>query len=145
MKKTTVIGLLVVAALMGSAMSSGSEKDPQKSAVQRLETAAKAEADDMEIMGEAHSGYLDQGASTTISVQLDRARCYSFIAVGSSGVADLSTSPTWPGLAAALPLCSEIYLPDMSHFIPMEDPQLVARYIREAQADQWHREPGTQA
>lgn len=45
--------------------------------------------------------------------------------------ADLSASPTWPGLAAALPDCREIYLPDLNHFIPMQDPELVARTIRE--------------
>ena len=46
---------------------------------------------------------------------------------------DLSTSPTWPGLAAALPNCQEVYLPDLNHFIPMQDPALVAAYIQAAQ------------
>ena len=45
---------------------------------------------------------------------------------------NLSTSPTWPGLASALPNGREFYFPAMSHFIPMEDPALVARFIREA-------------
>ena len=45
---------------------------------------------------------------------------------------NLTASPTWPGLAAALPNAREIYLPDMTHFIPMEDPELVARVIRDA-------------
>lgn len=45
---------------------------------------------------------------------------------------NLTASPTWPGLAAALPNAREIYLPEMTHFIPMEDPELVARIIREA-------------
>ena len=45
---------------------------------------------------------------------------------------DLSTSPTWPGLAATLPDGRDVYLPRMSHFIPMEDPGLVARYILQA-------------
>jgi pimeloyl-ACP methyl ester carboxylesterase len=45
---------------------------------------------------------------------------------------DLSTSPTWPGLAAALPNCEEVYLPHLNHFIPMQDPALVASYIRAA-------------
>ncbi|MCB1674840.1 MAG: alpha/beta hydrolase, partial [Halioglobus sp.] len=52
---------------------------------------------------------------------------------GKQGHTDLSTSPTWPGLASALPHCREIYLADCNHFIPMQDPALVARYIREAQ------------
>lgn len=46
---------------------------------------------------------------------------------------DLSASPTWPQLAAALPNCREIYLPGMNHFIPMQDPALVAQYIQSAQ------------
>ena len=52
---------------------------------------------------------------------------------GAQAHADLSTSPTWPGLASALPRCREVYLPDCNHFIPMQDPALVARYIRQAQ------------
>ena len=42
---------------------------------------------------------------------------------------DLTRSPTWPGLAGALPDCREIYLPDHSHFIPMQDPALVANTL----------------
>lgn len=45
---------------------------------------------------------------------------------------NFAASPTWPGLADALPDAREIYLPGMSHFIPMEDPELVAAIIREA-------------
>lgn len=47
---------------------------------------------------------------------------------------NLAASPTWPGLAGALPDAREIYLPQLTHFIPMEDPGLVARVIREAVA-----------
>jgi pimeloyl-ACP methyl ester carboxylesterase len=43
---------------------------------------------------------------------------------------NLAASPTWPGLAGALPDAREIYLPGMTHFIPMEDPELVAEVIR---------------
>lgn len=50
---------------------------------------------------------------------------------------NLSASPTWPDLTAALPSAREIYLPDMSHFIPMEDPQLVAEIIRQAVQEKW--------
>jgi len=45
----------------------------------------------------------------------------------------LQDSPTWPGLAAALPHCREVYLPHLNHFIPMQDPELVARHILAAQ------------
>jgi len=53
---------------------------------------------------------------------------------GKSSMADLSSSPTWPDLADALPNCQEVYLPEMNHFIPMQDPPLVARYIQTAHA-----------
>jgi pimeloyl-ACP methyl ester carboxylesterase len=42
---------------------------------------------------------------------------------------DFSKSPTWPGLAAALPNAVDIYLPHLSHFIPMQEPELVAKHI----------------
>ena len=45
---------------------------------------------------------------------------------------NLAGSPTWPGLAAFLPNARELFLPEMSHFIPMEDPALVARIIQQA-------------
>jgi pimeloyl-ACP methyl ester carboxylesterase len=50
---------------------------------------------------------------------------------------NLAASPTWPGLASFLPNAREFYLADMSHFIPMEDPALVARIIREAVEERW--------
>ena len=43
---------------------------------------------------------------------------------------DFTQSPTWPGLAAALPNGRDVYLPDLTHFIPMQRPGLVARQIR---------------
>ncbi len=45
---------------------------------------------------------------------------------------NLAASPTWPELAGALPRGRDVYLPHLSHFIPMENPALVARVIREA-------------
>lgn len=58
-------------------------------------------------------------------------------------IMDLSSSPTWPGLSTALPCCREIYLPDFNHFIPMQDPALVANYIREAQQNRWQEQFNT--
>jgi pimeloyl-ACP methyl ester carboxylesterase len=52
---------------------------------------------------------------------------------GDNALPDLTNSPTWPDLAAALPNCHEIYLPDLTHFIPMQDPALVADCIRAVQ------------
>ena len=46
------------------------------------------------------------------------------------GVMDFSNSPTWPGLAAALPRGHDVYLPQYTHFIPMEDPDLIVEAVR---------------
>jgi pimeloyl-ACP methyl ester carboxylesterase len=51
--------------------------------------------------------------------------------------ANFAASPTWPGLAAALPNAREFYFPEMSHFIPMEAPARVAAIIREAVDEVW--------
>ena len=45
---------------------------------------------------------------------------------------DFSGSPTWPELASALPNCEDHYLPQLNHFIPMQDPALVAKFIEQA-------------
>jgi pimeloyl-ACP methyl ester carboxylesterase len=42
---------------------------------------------------------------------------------------DFANSPTWPGLAAAVPNGEDLYLPELTHFIPMQDPDLTARLI----------------
>jgi pimeloyl-ACP methyl ester carboxylesterase len=52
---------------------------------------------------------------------------------GKVSMSNLSSSPTWPELASAFPNCQEVYLPDMNHFIPMQDPALVAHYIQAVQ------------
>jgi pimeloyl-ACP methyl ester carboxylesterase len=41
-------------------------------------------------------------------------------------------SPTWRELAAHLPRGQDVYLPERSHFLPMEAPELVARYVDDA-------------
>lgn len=50
-------------------------------------------------------------------------------------VMDFSKSPTWPGLAAEFKHGRDVFLPDHSHFIPMEDPELVARFIVDGDAE----------
>lgn len=49
-----------------------------------------------------------------------------------STVFNLSASPTAPDLAAQFPNAVDVPLPGYSHFIPMEAPELVADYVREA-------------
>ena len=51
------------------------------------------------------------------------------------GPMDFSQSPTWEGLAAAFPNGRDVYLPDLTHFIPMQRPDLVATHIRELAND----------
>jgi len=43
---------------------------------------------------------------------------------------DFSLSPTWPGLAEVFPRGRDVPLPHLTHFIPMQEPALVATYIR---------------
>ena len=45
------------------------------------------------------------------------------------GMMDFSSSPTWPGLADAFTDGRDVYLPKLTHFIPMQEPELVAGYI----------------
>ncbi len=47
-------------------------------------------------------------------------------------IMDFIASPTWPDLASAMPDCRDVYLPDLDHFIPMRDPELVTKYIQQA-------------
>ena len=46
-----------------------------------------------------------------------------------SEVMDFTASPTWPALAAQFAHGQDVYLPDLTHFIPMQDPGLVADFI----------------
>ena len=45
---------------------------------------------------------------------------------------DFSLSPTWHGLADCFPRGRDVYLPELTHFIPMQAPELVAQYIMQA-------------
>lgn len=45
------------------------------------------------------------------------------------GVMDFTTSPTWSGLAAEFPNGTDVYLPEWTHFLPMQAPALVAEYV----------------
>lgn len=45
------------------------------------------------------------------------------------GETDFIGSPTWEKLTELFPNATDVYLPDNTHFMPMEDPALVAGYI----------------
>jgi lipase len=69
----------------------------------------------------------DSIRSLEIPVLILRARERS----ADSGVMDFSSSPTWPGLVHEFRNAREIHLPDHTHFLPMEAPELVAGYVLE--------------
>lgn len=47
---------------------------------------------------------------------------------------DFSRSPTWPRIAEQFQRGRDVYLPQLTHFIPMQAPGLVARFIIDADA-----------
>lgn len=65
-------------------------------------------------------------ASLEIPVRVLRARPRTAANPG-----DFSSSPTDPGLAGRFRHGQDVSLPHLTHFIPMEDPALVAWYIRD--------------
>lgn len=46
------------------------------------------------------------------------------------GDMDFSQSPTWEGLAGTFRNGEDVYLPELTHFIPMQRPDLVAEHIQ---------------
>ena len=54
----------------------------------------------------------------------------AFRAEGERAEMDFSQSPTWPELAGAFEDGHDIHLPDLTHFIPMQRPDLVAKEVR---------------
>lgn len=42
---------------------------------------------------------------------------------------DFANSPTWPGLVDVFPDAQEVHIPELSHFMPMQDPRRMAEYI----------------
>jgi lipase len=48
------------------------------------------------------------------------------------GVMDFTTSPTWAGLAGEFRRGRDVELPDLTHFMPMQAPALIAEYVRGA-------------
>ena len=50
------------------------------------------------------------------------------------GAVDFSRSPTWAGLADAFPNGRDCHYPELTHFIPMQAPNLVAEHITSLQS-----------
>ena len=49
------------------------------------------------------------------------------------GVFDFASSPTPPGLANSFARGTDIYLPELTHFMPMQDPKRIAELIQDDQ------------
>ncbi len=48
---------------------------------------------------------------------------------------DFATSPTWPELASAFTNATDVPLPKLTHFIPMQEPEMVADFIQNKRRD----------
>jgi hypothetical protein len=78
-------------------------------------------------MGSASENIHEKIRGIHIPVALLRAKPRE---VGSETM-DFGSSPTWEHLASEFKACKDVFLPELCHFIPMQDPGLVARYILE--------------
>ncbi len=75
----------------------------------------------------------DRIAKVQLPVTVLRAKERDFSKVPEPGTPmDFSASPTWPDLANAFPRGRDVYLPELTHFIPMQAPKLVADYLTAA-------------
>lgn len=74
------------------------------------------------------AGPHDAVTQIKLPVTVARARAAS----GGNAKMDFTNSPTWDGLADAFADGHDIHLPEQTHFIPMEAPELTAKIIREA-------------
>ena len=72
-------------------------------------------------------GIYDSIRALDVPVLILRAREGS----GDGGTMDFTSSPTWPGLVGEFRRGRDVYLADRTHFLPMEAPALVARYVLE--------------
>jgi pimeloyl-ACP methyl ester carboxylesterase len=80
--------------------------------------------------GSAGGGQIyDDVAAVDVPVRVLRARARGEMVEGAP--IDMSGSPTAADLASRFRRGEDVYLADHSHFIPMEDPALVARHILE--------------
>jgi hypothetical protein len=48
---------------------------------------------------------------------------------GPRDLTDFTASPTWPELASLFEQGRDVFLPELTHFIPMQDPELVAAFM----------------
>jgi pimeloyl-ACP methyl ester carboxylesterase len=75
-------------------------------------------------MGSMSQPIFDGFGKVTVPVTIMRAK-----RVEVRTTLDFTLSPTWPGLAAQFMNGRDVYLPELTHFMPMQAPELVAQYI----------------
>ena len=76
-------------------------------------------------MGSTGRNILPEIAHVCVPTHVLRAKARDETRVGM----DFSSSPTWAGLAEFLPAGEDHHYPDLTHFIPMQNPALVAEHI----------------
>jgi len=91
-----------------------------------MELACPPEIEASIYMGFAGTDILPQVRALDLPVTILRAK---MLGPNAREDMDFAASPTWEGLADAFPKGTDIYLPQLSHFIPMQDPALVASTI----------------
>jgi len=72
---------------------------------------------------------LDRLHELMLPVTILRAK---YTPIGTDVRVDFSRSSTWAGLAPLFGNARDVYLPEMTHFIPMQAPELVAGYVAAA-------------
>jgi len=77
-------------------------------------------------MGHFSVDLSEQVKKLTLPVTILRAKQAT---LKTEGKIDFLASPTWPDLAGNFANATDVYLPELSHFIPMQEPALVAGYI----------------
>jgi hypothetical protein len=86
------ISLLTAALILALNLSRvfAQEAPGDEALAEKLKKTAEISANNMEMVGEPQFGVLDKRGTTSIEIQLDKARCYTFVVVGDTGVTDLS-------------------------------------------------------
>ena len=75
--------------------------------------------------GDRQSDITDQAAMLDLPVTVMRAG----VRPDHPNNPQIDISPFWPGLAAYMRRAEDVFLPDLAHAIPMEDPEVVASHI----------------
>jgi len=92
---------------------------------QGYELACPPEFEASVYMGTSATDIYDAVARVQIPVFIVRAK----MRPANHGAMDFSMSPTWEHLAEKFPNGTDNYRPDLTHYIPMQDPEFAARYI----------------